>query len=501
MKKAWILFFTSLFVQITPLSYTYAGTNTTNQYNLPSLGAIAGAELSPNDEYKLGSSLMHRIRADANYLDDPELHEYLNRIGYQLVSRAQSHTYTFEFFPIRDDSLNAFALPGGFIAIHTGTIIHAQSENELAGVMGHEIGHVTQRHIARMLEQQKNTLPVTIGSILLALLAARVGGNSAADATTAILLGGQAALVQSQLAYSQDAEREADRIGLQIMHSAGFDVNGMSLFFRRLRAGNRYYESAAPAYLSTHPLTTERITDAQNRIQQTKVHQHADSIDFLLIQQRARVLQEKNYDGLIKLEKIMRNEQKRLSGQKAKIHNYALSVLYQKMNQQEKAYQRAQKAYQAFPKNAFVLRQYIRTLYRSSQERAVQEKALYLAKQALTQYPLSSMMAQNYVDLLFDMKKDEELIRFLRSENTAFTSNNPNYHALLARSYERQGKRSQQYFHTGEMYALYGAYEAAVYQLNLAQQANDADFYVMSQIDARLRRMKEKALEEKQRER
>lgn len=501
MKKAWFLFLTSLFIQITPLSVSFSYANTTNQYNLPSLGTVASAELSPSDEYKLGSSLMHRIRASANYLEDPELQEYLNHIGYQLVSRAQSHTYTFEFFPIRDASLNAFALPGGFIAVHTGTIINAKSENELAGVMGHEIGHVTQRHIARMLEQQKNSLPITIGSVLLALLAARVGGNSAADATTAILLGGQAALAQSQLSYSQDAEREADRIGLQIMHSAGFDINGMSMFFRRLRAGNRYYESTAPAYLSTHPLTIERITDAQNRIQQTKVHHHNDSHDFLLMQQRARVLQENKFDAWQKLEKLLLQEQNKASALDKATRNYALSVLYQKMNQKEKAYKTAQEAYQFFPKNIYVLRQLIRTQYRSSQNSKVQNQALQLAKKAVSQYPLSSMMAQNYVDILFDMRKDDELVRFLRNDNTALSPNNPSYHGLLARSYERQGKKSQQFLHTGEMYALYGAYEAAVYQLNLAQQANDADFYVMSQIDARLRRFKEKALEQKQRER
>ena len=199
--------------------------------NLPALGSAGSETLSPADEYRLGTQLMTRVRADPTYLNDPEISEYLGRLGYQLVSHAHTSTYNFEFFAIRDETLNAFALPGGYIAMHTGTIIAAQSESELAGVLAHEISHVAQRHIARMIEGQRSNLAITLGSVLLAILAARAGGSSGGNAAAAIAMGSQAAMIQSQLNYSQNAEREADRMGIATLYSAGFDPHGMEDFF------------------------------------------------------------------------------------------------------------------------------------------------------------------------------------------------------------------------------------------------------------------------------
>ena len=199
--------------------------------NLPSMGAVAGTELSPSEEQAIGDEMMQQIRADSSYLNDSETLEYLNRLGYQLVSVSNTHTYNFFFYPLIDKSLNAFAIPGGYIAVHTGLIVAAQSESELAGVIAHEVGHVTQRHIARMIDSQKGNAALSIGSILLAILAARAGGGQAA---AAVAMGGQAALISNQLSYSRSAEREADRVGLNSLVRAGFDPRGMETFFLRL---------------------------------------------------------------------------------------------------------------------------------------------------------------------------------------------------------------------------------------------------------------------------
>ena len=273
--------------------------------NLPSMGAVAGTELSPSEEQALGEEMMRQIRGDPTYLNDSETLEYLNRLGYKLVSVSDTHTYNFFFYPLIDHSLNAFAIPGGFIAVHTGLIVAAQNESELAGVIAHEIGHVSQRHIARMIDAQKGNAALTLGSFLLALLAARAGSG---DAASALAIGGQAALIQNQLSYSRGAEREADRVGLNSLVKAGFDPKGMENFFMRLQKNNRYYEAAAPAYLLTHPLTVERISDMENRTRQLGSREHTDSLDFLLIQQRMRVLQETKYDGWLAVSKEMKQE-------------------------------------------------------------------------------------------------------------------------------------------------------------------------------------------------
>ena len=311
--KAWVLLVSAMTTACLPGTALSAG-QTPLDLNLPSLGTVAGAELSPADEYALGAQIMRQVRADPTYMSDPETSEYLNRLGYQLVSNANTYTYQFFFFPIRDATLNAFALPGGYIAVHTGTIINAQNESELAGVMGHEIGHVSQRHIARMIEAQKGNMALTIGSMLLAILAARAGGNSGGHAAAAVAMGSQAAMIQSQLNYSRDAEREADRVGLQTLYNAGFDPKGMESFFERLHSSNRFYESAAPAYLSTHPLTVERMADMENRTRSIPPRLHRDSLDFKLIQARLEVLQETRHDGWYKVRKEFQRRLKTSSG-------------------------------------------------------------------------------------------------------------------------------------------------------------------------------------------
>ena len=137
-----------------PIAETYA-----QNYNLPNLGAAGGSALSPMQERQLGEEIMVEVRSDPTYLNDPETIDYLMRLGYKLVSAGPGSSYSFFFFPIRDPSINAFALPGGFIAVHTGLVTAASNESELASVLSHEIGHVTQRHIARMIENQKGNWP------------------------------------------------------------------------------------------------------------------------------------------------------------------------------------------------------------------------------------------------------------------------------------------------------------------------------------------------------
>jgi predicted Zn-dependent protease len=173
----------------------------------------------------------------------------------------------FEFFALRDATLNAFALPGGYIGVHSGLILAAQSESELAGVLSHEIAHVTQKHLARLMGKQNQAQMTQWLAMAVAILAAR----SNPDVSQAAMATGAAAGVQTMLNYSRDFEREADRIGIQTLERAGFDVRGMASFFERMQKFGRLYENNAPGYLRTHPLTVERISDMENRILQAQL--------------------------------------------------------------------------------------------------------------------------------------------------------------------------------------------------------------------------------------
>ena len=217
--------------------------------NLPVLGDTAREELSPLMERRLGEQIMYIVRRDSDYIDDWAVSEYLNRLGSKMLdarpdARGEAN-FNFDFFAVRDPVLNAFAFPGGFIGFHSGLILSAQSESELASVMGHEIGHVAQRHIARMLAAQKYDAFIPIAALALAVLAAR----SSPDAAIAVATGGQGLAIQKQLNFSRDAEREADRIGFLILRDAGFDTNGMVSFFGRLQNSMRNYSDNAPAFL------------------------------------------------------------------------------------------------------------------------------------------------------------------------------------------------------------------------------------------------------------
>ncbi|MFO0145011.1 MAG: M48 family metalloprotease, partial [Betaproteobacteria bacterium] len=202
---------------------------------LPSLGEAAGDDLSPSNERKLGEAIMRQVVRDPSYLADPDANEYINALGYQLVAASASRHIDFNFFVVRDPMLNAFALPGGFIGVHTGLILTAQSESELASVLGHEIGHVEQRHIARMLSRQKESTAVAIGALLLALLAARSSSSSSSDLAQAAILGGQAAALQQQLNFSREAEREAERVGFQYLVDAGVDPRALATLYGRMQ--------------------------------------------------------------------------------------------------------------------------------------------------------------------------------------------------------------------------------------------------------------------------
>ncbi len=455
--------------------------------DLPSLGDAGSEVLPPATERRLGEQIMLEVRRDPNYLPDTETSEYLNHLGYQLVAVSPSSSLDFVFFAVRDPMLNAFALPGGFIGMHTGLVIAAQSESELAGVMAHEVGHVTQRHIARMIAKQRDSAALALGALLLALLASRAGGSSSGDIAQAAIVGSQAALIQQQLNFSREAERESDRVGFQMLTEAGFDGRGMEAFFGRLQSGTRLYESAAPAYLRTHPMTVERISDMQNRTRNLRVKQRPDSLDFKLIRARLRVLQETSTQGWRDALEYFNGQLKNQTTPSEIAARYGIAVAALKLNQTDLAVQAAQAARRLSPAPSPMLDKIVAEARffasRNEEERAA---AVKLAGDIATRFPLSSLAASHYLDVLNQTNQHEAAIAFLRNQE-AIHRTQPAYHALMGRAYAALSRRSLQHQSIAEMYALLGAPQAAVGQLEIARRANDGDFYTMSEIDARLR--------------
>jgi predicted Zn-dependent protease len=238
---------------------------------LPALGDASAQDLSPAAERRLGDRIMRSILGDPAIVDDPLVREYIDQLWMSLLQAARARgeitaeldqVHAWEPFLVKDRSVNAFALPGGYIGIHLGLLAVTRTPDELASVLAHELSHVTQRHIARMISQQSRTSWVGVASLLLGVLAA----SSNPAAAQAMIYGGQAATIQGQLNFSRDMEREADRVGFGILGDAGFRVSGMALMFENLQQASRLNDDGSFPYLRTHPLTTERIADARARV-------------------------------------------------------------------------------------------------------------------------------------------------------------------------------------------------------------------------------------------
>lgn len=265
---------------VTPLS-AQAGV-----IDLPQMGEPADNSMSPAQERALGKEVMSELYGHDYTVDDPELDEYINTIGYKLASHSATPPPPLTFFIVADDRINAFALPGGFIGFNAGTLLAAANESEIAGVLGHEMAHVTQRHIARAEEDTKVSNILTWAAVLAAILAGSVANP---DLIIAGIGAGQAINQQRQVNYTRAHEQEADRIGIQTMAAAGFDPNGMASFFGRLEQQTRLYGSQVPELLLTHPLNTSRMAEARARAAALPKSNYKDSSDFAIVQARIRV--------------------------------------------------------------------------------------------------------------------------------------------------------------------------------------------------------------------
>ena len=240
---------------------------------LPALGE--GVDLPLAAERRLGDRIAASIYRDEAYLDDPVLAEYLQAIWQPLMTAARNRgeispelqeRFAWHLFLLRDRSVNAFALPGGYLGVHTGLLATVGTPDELAAVMGHELSHVSQRHIARLFTQQQRQAPWVMAAMILGVMAASRSG-SAGSMGNAAIMGGQALAIQGQLNFSRDMEREADRVGFGVLTDAGFQPEGVSAMFEKLQLANRFNDNGSFPYLRSHPLTTERIAEARARVQ------------------------------------------------------------------------------------------------------------------------------------------------------------------------------------------------------------------------------------------
>jgi predicted Zn-dependent protease len=287
---------------VIPLLCAGLSTQAQAPLRLPALGD--GAEWGLGEERNLGDSIMAQVWRDPDVIEDPILLQYVQDLWRPILQAAKNRgelsseldeRFAWELVLIKDRSVNAFALPGGYLGVHLGLIAVASNRDELAAVLAHELSHVTQRHIARMLAQQSRATPLIIGSMLLGVLAA----SRSPDAAGALMVGGQAAAMQNQLSFSRDMEREADRVGFGLMAPAGFQSQGAITLFEKLIQAARLNDSGAYPYLRSHPMSTERMADMAARAHQLGPNDKAPGPDVLhaMLSARARALTDLSSDA------------------------------------------------------------------------------------------------------------------------------------------------------------------------------------------------------------
>lgn len=451
---------------------------------LPELGDVASNELSVATEKKIGEQIMHEIRwREPSYLDDADIEAYLNQLGGRLAAASNDPGFGFYFFAISDPNINAFAMPGGYIGVHTGLIASAQTESELAGVLGHEIAHVTQRHIARQVFQSSRINMASMVAMGLALLAAR----SSSQVAGAAVMSTQAGAISAQLAFSRDFEREADRQGFDILRKAGFDVRGMGGFFTRLQRAVRLYENNATAYLRTHPLSGERLTDMQNRELQVPYRQVVDSVDFHLVKAKIRAMQGTPGDAIKELEALLRD---RKFASEAAIH-FGLAFARQRAGDWSVAESEIE-AVRRLKVSAPMIEHLAADLRIARGEVA---DGLRIYREAMLRYPLNLALLYGYGGALIGNRQFVESLKLAEAQLGNYPGD-VRLHKMRAESYAGLGRRGMQHRALAEVFALQGQTPAAIEQLELAQRAGDANFYEMSSIDARLRELKKRRIEE-----
>ncbi|EKZ99198.1 zinc metalloprotease, peptidase family M48 [Cupriavidus sp. HMR-1] len=475
---------------------------------LPDLGDPSTASLSPDMEKRLGDRIMRDIRRDPDYVSDPLMNDYLNALGYRLVQAARrqnisgsngSGTFAtgFELFGVRDRSINAFAMPGGYIGVHTGLLVQSETESELASVLGHEIGHVMQRHIARGITNQNQSMWIALASMVLAGLAATKSG----DAAAALAMGGQGAAVANQLSFSRGAEREADRVGFQIMTAAGFDPQGMPDFFQRLQRVMGISDNSVPAYVRTHPLTSERIADMQDRVSHVPPHKVPNTPEYEFARARARVIQEPTPNDVRNVLAVFQAQvNSNTSAVRLPAVYYGIAFANQRLGRfadAEKALAEARRLYGNIPGATSGSPMLDVMAVELARAEGRTQDALTQALATMRAFPLSHAAALAYADTLVAANKLDDAVTFLRSRTREETSRSE-WWELLARAYAAQGKRLQQHQAMAEKYAMDGSYQAAIEQLQIARKAGDGDFYTLSEVDARLHQLQLQFKEEKQ---
>lgn len=434
---------------------------------LPTLGDPTQQSFSPFNEYLMGKQFYMTLRANVPFIEDLEVDDYVNTLGQRLVSHTDHVDRDFKFFVIDINSINAFAGPDAYLGFHSGLILAAKNESEFAGVMAHEISHVTQRHLARALTESSTNPATMFATILAGILLA----SQNPDAGAALIYGGQAALMQSQINFTRSNEHEADRIGIRILQEAGIDPEGMASFFETLLKNTDSNNLLSQMeYLRTHPLNSTRVAEARNRIsEQSRALRH-DSLDFQLMRSRILLKTQKDPAQLV--------NQLADHGEAGIVNDYTLGLAYTANRQFDKAIEKLAKLSQVEDHPWIKLA--LADAYLAANQT---EQNLKLLQQLNALYPNYLPVSIRYARALIDNQQAKQAILLLnqqlKSQKKAVV------YQILARAYFIENNIALALEATSHEYQQEGYLKQAVQQIENALQQSDLAPLTRQRLESR----------------
>jgi predicted Zn-dependent protease len=477
--------FISLLVSISLVIFPVYSAHIYADIALPDIGSSASAELTPHMEEQIGRDIANQIRSSHQLIDDLELDEYLQNLGYALVANSDDAYQNFLFFLIDSRQINAFATPGGVIAVYSGLFLTTETESELASVLGHEIAHVTQRHIARSFEKA-NQLNIPVMAGMLAGLLLGAAGGVAGDIGAAAAIGLSAAGQQSQINYTRANEKEADRVGIRFLSLSGYDPAGMPEFFQKLERKNRYVGRNYPEFLRTHPVTVDRIAEAIQRAETYKrtVKRFRNQDSYRLMKTKLHIITSSAGSNILQ-QYAHKAKKSSLSLHPEYHYGYGLALL--KKQKYPQAIKVLEQLHTMKPNNT----SYTVALAKAYLAANKKKSSLTLLKSALANTPYNLVLTVNYAEALIKSGKLKQSVVLLNK----FSENNFKHPAIFKLLSQALGKKNQlvkAHIAQSEYYYLTGQLGQAIEQLRLAQKrSSKKDFYTISKMGARKRAIEE----------
>lgn len=449
------------------------------QNKLPELGTVASSSLTIEKEVRLGQAYMMQLRSQLPIINDPLIDEYINDVGLSLVAQAHDVKTQFKFFVVENSAINAFAFFGGNVGIHTGLILLTDNESELASVLGHEITHVTQRHLARSIEERARNNPATIAAVLGSIALALAGSGQAGMAGLQTSL---ALSKQMSINYTRSNEKEADRIGIELLAKSNFDPYSAPIFFSKMASQYRY-STKIPPMLMSHPVTESRIAETRVRAQQYSKPQLKENLNFHLAKARISVRYHEQ-ELSAKLAKI--EHQKDVGSEvRQQAHTYTKALLAFAQKKYDVAHSLINKLRKRDPNNLF----YIDTQSDIYIAKGQATKAVSLLEKYNQIMPNNQVVALNYASALLEAKHYDRaadvLELFLQSHQQNIAA-----WGLKQQVHKQANQPVPRYMAKAELSALYGNYKGALKDLYQAHNLLKNDDITQARIEARIKQLR-----------